>query len=344
MKTSFTKYLAQTIFALSAISLFGSCNNAANDVPAIQVSTQVDGIHLTRAVSAPTTFEKTSSLSDVVPDAVAQNLKKQGWVEHTFSDGRKLKYRNYMGSAMIEDDIIFAPTDMMPQAVSMIEKNLKKTSTTRGAGLNPNGCSLQIIWCWTWTSAYIWPSKTAYYKIDSNFSGAEKALLVASILRWNNSGVNIKFYPNTGAANQPTATFIRYVTNDFCGRTFIGYQARVVSNVLFPDNIDINPNCLVDRTIHHEMGHKVGMPHEQDRCDRDQFVTIVNNSGSGSPLCGSDFTNYTKFDFSSIMLYDSYYVQPKPNLVVGSYLGNPNNFPGYVLSVNDKTTINAIYP
>jgi hypothetical protein len=152
----FGKLFTQSVLALGTAAIFGSCNSTVNEAITPEQSPQVDGVHLTRAaMTPPTAFVKTSSTSDAVSTGLSDDLQKSGWVEHQFSDGRTLKFRNYMGSAMIEDDIIFAPTNMMPQAVSLIEKNLKKTKSTRGAGLNPNGCSLQIIWCWTPTSAFI---------------------------------------------------------------------------------------------------------------------------------------------------------------------------------------------
>jgi Astacin (Peptidase family M12A) len=327
---------------------------------------QLDGVHLTKAQREPT-FTETSSTPyspEVSSSAKSKDvLVQEGWIRHTFSDGRSLTFRNYQGQAMISDDEILAPTAYVPEMVDTVEKRLLELKTAQGrlsmqgAGLNWQGCSLHIFWCWTPTSNYFFPSKTLYFILDSNFSGVEKNLIRESIFRWNASGVNIKFYEGVGT--EPfIVKFIRYVTNDFCGRTMIGTQARVISNVLFPDHIDINPNCLstysvfyngkyqyaTDATVHHEMGHKVGMPHEQERCDRDTFVNIVNSNGTTGPRCWSDFKSYTLFDFDSIMLYSPSYVTAKPNLTAGTYVGNPNAYLAYSLSPHDIATINAMYP
>jgi hypothetical protein len=346
------------------VATFMGCASLSNE--AVK-PLKLDGVHLTPPLQGEPVYTETSSSAYSVQLASSARYKddlvKDGWIRHTFSDGRVLTFRNYLGEAMVSDDEIIAPTAYVPEMIDTIEKRLaelkafKGNSSTRGVGLNFYGCSLQIIWCWTPTSAFFFPSKTVYFTLDSNFGNVEKTLIRESIQRWNASSVNIKFYEGTGS-EAFIVKFIRYVTNDFCGRTMIGTQARVLSNTFYPDHIDINPNCLstysvfinykwqyaTDSTVHHEMGHKVGMPHEQERCDRDSFVNIINGNGTTGPRCGSDFKNYTLFDFDSIMLYSTSYVKAKPSLTVGTYIGNPNYYLGYSLSTGDIATINAMYP
>jgi Astacin (Peptidase family M12A) len=334
--------------------------------------TKIDGVHLKLPDQSEIVYTETSSLStlaapSVVTPTAKQLLTKDGWIKHTFSDGRVLKFRNYLGQAMIDDDVILVPTQTVPEMVEFIEsklatlKKIKSEITLRSVGLNYYGCSLQIIWCWNPTSNYFLPSKTMYYTLDSNFGAIEKQMLRDSIVRWNATSVNIKFYEYFGQQGA-VIPFIRYVTNDFCGRTMIGYQARVVTNIILPDHIDINPNCLSndpinstyyyngktyyysDATVHHEMGHKVGMPHEQERCDRNDFVIMINYSGTQNRLCGSDYRYYTLFDFDSIMLYSRSYVTPKSNLNPTTYRGNPGFYLGWGLSSGDIQTINGMYP
>lgn len=75
--------------------------------------------------------------------------------------------------------------------------------------------------------------------------------------------------------------------------------------------IKINPNGSDEATYLHELGHTLGLFHEIQRCDRDEYVNIL----CDNIKCGyksnfhktlhSTATPYGDFDFESIMMYGS---------------------------------------
>lgn len=70
-------------------------------------------------------------------------------------------------------------------------------------------------------------------------------------------------------------------------------------------------HCSTGSVIH-EIGHAIGLYHEQSRCDRDAFVTVNwENITSGKEHnfdnhCGAEGRDLASYDFDSIMHYGSY--------------------------------------
>jgi hypothetical protein len=111
-------------------------------------------------------------------------------------------------------------------------------------------------------------------------------------------------------------------------------------------------NGCTTGSIIHEIGHAIGLFHEQSRVDRDNHVTVHwNNIQSGMEhnfktyiQQGSDGFDYSGFDFSSIMLYGTHYFSKNglPTLTKkngSTYSVNRSN-----LSSGDVNIANYMYP
>ncbi|MCJ7935747.1 MAG: M12 family metallopeptidase [Chryseobacterium sp.] len=131
---------------------------------------------------------------------------------------------------------------------------------------------------------------------------------------------NVRFYNATGQPTvDPTWGFaypyieINYIgsasasSSSHIGRNPAGGKQELkLADFAFPT---WNPADV--STIVHELGHAIGMMHEQNRPDRDNYVNInnANLTNQGKSQFQKVTTNYSYFgsyDFSSIMGYDSF--------------------------------------
>jgi Astacin (Peptidase family M12A) len=294
-----------------------------------------------------------------VSDADAGLLRTDGiTISHTFSNGEMLQITNETDMATINGDEVIALTKYLPDYIDVLEQQYakhKNAVSTKSFGLNPNGCSLVILFCITPTSTFLWSTHNIPYNFGSSLTAAQKTLVTASISRWNATpGLNVKWLPagSFSSSDRPRTFEGVNAGTQYCGRAALGYQGRAVSAPFNPDYLNINTNslagnCFIDQIIHHEMGHSIGLLHEQARCDRGLFITLVNGVTEAAQ-CGNEYTTFGKFDFSSLMLYDYRTLQPLRNSSgqyngSANYVGNPKNFPGTALSPTDIITINTIY-
>lgn len=153
-------------------------------------------------------------------------------------------------------------------------------------------------------TSQLWPNKTLKFKYGATLTAGAKSVLDSAMAQWESS-TSIRF------VELPAGDGSGYVQfssgGDGCFAS-IGYPGDGNSREL-----NLGSGCEFETTALHELGHALGVFHEQTRADRDTHVDIDwTNITAGM---ASDFDKYSKsglagtdrgaYDYDSIMHYGS---------------------------------------
>lgn len=175
-----------------------------------------------------------------------------------------------------------------------------------------------------------WPNGVIPYEIDSAasaetrsaFAGAKADYDAKTTIRW--------------VARTNQSDYVRIITGDGCW----SYVGKIGGR----QDLSLGSGCGVN-PARHELGHAVGLAHEQVRQDRDSWLT-VNAGGSQNEIDrGSAGVPLGSYDFESMMHYRNYFVNGRWDYVPktgfpADKVGNDgiNSFSG-----GDLGAISAIY-
>ena len=216
-------------------------------------------------------------------------------------DGRQVRYEVRDGLAIYQNDIILGTAEKVEAATQRDPPSQNSLRRVGGAipqavTIGPNSSSATGLWPVVNGVAripYTITQQTTANTANINAAIAESNTQLAGVLQWepatasDTNLVNFDFDPNN--------------TSGSC-EAFVGMigNTQVIGGAI---------NCTIN-TILHEMGHTVGLFHEQSRSDRDAYVNFMEqnidkpNHGNFDVNPGS--VNSGLYNYASIMEYSSF--------------------------------------
>ena len=202
----------------------------------------------------------------------------------------------------------------------------------------------------TFASGQLWKNNMVYYRFDSTI--ADPTTILAGMMDWM-SKTQVSFLYD----NDKTASDYILFRSDTSG-CHSGEGHRTGENDIYLQQ----GACFADQAVH-EIGHTMGLLHEQSRPDRDNYITIqwsnicqgaASGGGCASFNQASNFQivntgiDVGSFDFSSIMLYpaitgDPHFAVDTSKPIITKTDGTTYPTPTGGLSGADQLAVQSLY-
>lgn len=186
-----------------------------------------------------------------------------------------------------------------------------------------------------------WPNGIIPFQISVDLSKTKKIEISEAIAAWEKN-TRLKFIELTEENLDAFPDYIYFMpTTGKTSSSFVGKQGGL-------QEIKLTSTCKV-MSIAHEIGHALGLWHEQSRADRDQYIKIIWDNIAEQHIFNfqqhlTDGFDFGEYDYQSVMHYTAYAFSKNGQktiipIVDGVEIGQRSH-----LSDKDIDTINFMYP
>lgn len=262
----------------------------------------------------------TEGLEELSANVEVAYPEVRGSLSEVYFAGQKITVEEIYGDFIYEGDIMFPPDMLSAKPTKLVYEQGEIPDNQKSVG----------------RTLAKWPNNTVYYSIDSNLP--DQARVWDAIKHWE-SNTSVKFVQRTTQSN-----YIYFTPGSGCS-SYVGMIGG-------KQNINLATNCTTGTTIH-EIGHAMGLWHEQSRVGRDSDIKIHwENIRTGYEhnfktyadmgFDGKEFTS--NLDFMSIMMYPPYAFSRNREPTISRADGSSYSVQRTSLSSGDKEGINTMYP